>query len=179
MNRKKAMVVLLWSISFLCYAQTAYHEIDTEQSTIAFSITHMGLLTVEGHFTGFTGSMIIDSQKELKDIQSIISVHSIDTGDTSRDQTLRSEAYLHASKHPQITFNATQITTDTITGILQIKEVKKEIHLPYIFLNTKNTDAIGIRMTTTLSRSDFKLDFGAMNMLIGDTIKIELTIYKK
>jgi polyisoprenoid-binding protein YceI len=163
----------------LCYAQTESYEIDIKQSTIAFSITHMGLLTVEGRFTGFTGNMVVDAQKQLKDIQSTISVHSIDTGDSSRDQTLRSKAYLDESTYPHITFRATQITTNTITGILQIKEVKKEIQLPYTILNAKNTDVIGIQMTTTLSRNDFKLDFGAMNMLIGDDIDIELFIYKE
>lgn len=179
MNRKKGMVVLLWSISLMCYAQTEHNEIDTTQSTIAFSVTHMGLLTVKGHFTHFTGRMIIDANKELKAIHSTISVHSIDTGDASRDQTLQSEAYLHKSKYPHITFRATQITSNTITGILQIKDVKKEIQMPYTFLNTKNTDEIGIRMSTLISRSDFNVDFGAMNMLVGDDITIELVIYKK
>jgi polyisoprenoid-binding protein YceI len=179
MKWKGYMVVLFWSISMICYAQMEHYEIDPKRSTIAFSVTHMGLLTVEGHFTHFTGAITFDANKELEAIQSKIHANSIDTRDASRDQTLRSDAYLQTTTYPHISFSATEITSHTITGILQIKEVKNEIQMPYTYLDTKNTDEIRIKMSATIRRSDFKLDFGAMDLLVGDTISIVLEIYTK
>lgn len=178
MIRKGYMIIFFWSICLISQAQTTHYEIDTKRSSISFSVTHMGLLTVNGDFTHFSGSFVYDStRKELTSIQSTTQANSIDTNDSSRDKTLIGKAYLDTETYPQITFQSLKITSDTITGILQIKDVIKEIRIPYTYMNTKNAGIIGIKMSTTLDRNDFDLDFGAMNMLVGDDIIIALSIY--
>lgn len=178
MVRKGYMAILFWCICFIGQAQTTDYEIDSKRSTISFSVTHMGVLTVHGDFTHFSGSFSYNStHKELKSIQSTIKANSIDTNDSSRDQTLIGEAYLYTEAYPHITFQASKITSDTITGMLQIKGIIKEVSIPYTYIDSKHTDDIGIKMSTTLDRNDFDLDFGAMNMLVGNDITVELIIY--
>lgn len=180
MIRKGYMAILLWSICFVCQAQTTHYEIDPKRSTISFSVTHMRVLTVQGNFAQFSGSFLYDStHKELKSIQSTIQANSIDTNDSSRDKTLIGKAYLNTEIYPHITFRASKVTSHTITGMLQIKDITKEISIPYTYIDSKNTEDISIKMSVILDRNDFDLDFGAMNMLVGNDITVELIIYHK
>lgn len=180
MTRKGYMILLFWNMCLVCQAQTTHYEIDTKRSSISFSVTHMGMLTVHGDFTHFLGSFTYNpTHKELIAIQSTIQANSIDTNDSSRDKTLIGKAYLDTKTYPQITFQSLKITSDSISGILQIKDVIKEINIPYTYINTEKVGIIGIEMSTTIDRNDFDLDFGAMNMLVGDDITVELIIYSK
>lgn len=175
----KSLIVLLFLIGqgSFCLAQTKTYEIDVEKSTIAFKISNLGILMVVGNFHNFSGSFII-SNDNLQSIESEISVGSIDTKDKSRDKILVDEAYLDMNKHPTFSFYSTKINntlkSKLIIGMLKIKDVEKEISMPFKLL--KDGNSFYIKISTTLSRKEFKLDFGGMNSLIGDVIKIELEV---
>ncbi|NAS31890.1 hypothetical protein GTQ40_12960 [Flavobacteriaceae bacterium R38] len=176
---KKILISLLFITGgqcSLCFAQTTVYQIDYQKSKVAFSIAHMGFLTVKGQFDDFSGKLAFNSNGVLQTIESKISVKSIHTGDESRDKSLRSDAYLDADKFPQIRFYSSEINPSThiITGFLKIKEVEKKISMPFK-INQKGL----ITISTTLKRSDFKLDFGATDVLIGKNINVELELYKK
>jgi len=125
---------------YFCFGQTQEYKIDLANSTITFKVSHMGVLTVKGEFLEFSGTLRFNEQ-ELLSIKSSIIVESIDTKDQSRDATLKSDGYLDVKNYPLISFTsiAIQVTSSlkTIRGILKIKEVSKEIELPFQRLNKR------------------------------------------
>jgi len=156
-----------------CFSQEKKCVIGINRSKISFSITHLKFLTVNGAFNNFSGDLTYDINGNLKDIQSTIQVESIDTKDKMRDKTLKSDAYLNTNQFPKIHFYSTDINviTNTIKGVLKIKNVKKRISMSF-----KISSESLISISTILKRSDFKLDFGSMNSLIGDNIKVKIEV---
>jgi polyisoprenoid-binding protein YceI len=166
-------VFLLFGQGFFCSAQTKEYTITAEKSRVSFKISHMGLLTVNGKFDDFSGKLIFKSEK-LMSITSDIIVESINTKDKNRDKILKSKAYLDADRYPLITFRSNNVSKDSITGILKMNNVEKKISMPLEII--KAGREISIKIITTLLRKEFKLDFGAMDALVGDEVKIELEI---
>jgi len=156
-----------------CLAQPKTYQIDASKSSIAFEVTHLGILKVNGQFRDFSGVFIFDEEK-LIHLESKIEVNSINTEDKSRDQSLVDEGYLNAKEYPFIHFKSISVVNNLITGMLTVKGVEKNIEIPFHL--TKNKDLFQIAMSTQLSRSDFNLDFGAMDGLVGDRIQVELKI---
>ena len=171
------LFIIVTGLGFYCFSQTETSPIDSSASVVSFSVSHLGFLTVKGKFKVFSGIVIEDVNGRLKAIESSIEVYSIDTGDKARDRTLKSDTYLDAEKYPLISFQSTSIDNNSITGRLKIKNISRKIQLPYVINSTHKKSFYTI--SAQLKRSDFKLDFGSMNALIGNPIKIELIIYKK
>ena len=162
-----------------CFGQTQEYKIDLANSTVTFLVSHMGVLTVTGEFQEFSGTLGFDEQ-ELLSIESSIVVESINTKDNSRDTTLKSEGYLDVKNYPLIIFTSTDIkvtsSSKTIKGSLKIKGVTREIELSYKKIKSKNPELTFIKISTQISRKDFDLDFGPMDVLIGNNVKVELKI---
>lgn len=170
-------VFLILGQGFFCFAQTKSYAINKENSQITFQVKHLGVLTVHGTFIEFSGRLTLNDDT-LEAIESVIKVNSIDTNDKSRDNTLISDVYLNAAQFPDINFQSTKIQINSdkkiLEGLLKIKDVEKNIETS--FLQTKDEKDKNIRILTTLSRKDFNLNFGSMNSLIGDEIKVEIII---
>lgn len=162
-----------------CLGQTQEYKIDLANSAITFKVSHMGVLTVKGEFQDFSGTLGFKEQ-ELLSIECSIVVESINTKDKSRDATLKNEGYLDMKSYPLISFTSTDVkaisSIKTIKGILKIKGVTREIELPFQMIKSKNAEFIFIKILTLISRKTFELDFGLMDDLIGNDIKVELKI---
>ncbi len=136
----------------------------------------MGFLTVHGEFHRFSGA-IVYRDSALVDIRSRIVVASLDTQDQARDKSLVDEAYLDASTYPYIRFHALDVTKDNppvLTGMLQIKGVSKEVSMPMRI--DLSGDELSLVLSTQISRAAFGLDFGAMDMLVGNVIDVEVNL---
>ena len=157
-----------------CFAQERY-EIDAANSKIAFSIKHLGVLTVDGQFDEFSATVELDKGVLLK-IRSKASVESVETENDSRDETLRGKAYLDAENYPYITFDSEEITANTITGRLKIKEEERTISVPYQWQKPVDKEKIFLIAQFEIDRQDFELEFGGMDGLIGNEIKVQLKI---
>ena len=168
-----APLFLLTGQGNFCMAQVETYRIDKNQSSVAFEVTHLGVLKVNGQFKDFSG-MFVFVEEKLTHIESKIEVESIDTDDTSRDQSLVDEGYLNAKEHPFIQFKSISVKDNVITGLLTIKEVEKNMEFPFHLMKKK--DFYQITISTLLSRKDFNLNFGTMDALVGDEIRIELKI---
>lgn len=164
---------------FFCFSQIQEYKIDLANSAITFKISHMGVLTVKGEFQKFSGTLVFNEQ-ELLSIKSSIVVESIHTKDNSRDATLKNEGYLDVKNYPLISFTSTDViitsSSKEIRGILKIKGATKEIELPYKKIKSKNPELNFIKISTQISRKDFNLDFGPMDVLISNNVKVELKI---
>ncbi|MEP1096413.1 MAG: YceI family protein [Cyclobacteriaceae bacterium] len=162
-----------------CSAQIRTFRIDSEGSNLSFSVTHLGFLTVDGVFSEFSGSCITEGN-DLQSVEGTVRVGSIDTNDESRDEALKSEAYLDEDSYPFISFASTDIgngaNSSILTGVLKLKDVEKEIRIPFEFGLTENNRQCLLKVSTSIKRSDFNLDFGAMDALVGDEVKVEMEV---
>ncbi len=159
------------------FAQNSILQVDPNNTIIEFSIKHLGVLTVNGSFTNFSGTVGF-KQNTIQSVASQIKVESIATEDSSRDETLTSKPYFDVANYPLVLFKSTQTdaASKTIKGWLTIKGVKRIVKLRYE--NSEISEAVQTnwRLTTTLSRKEFDLIFGTMDTLIGDTVKVKITI---
>ena len=137
----------------------------------------MGVLTVNGNFEEFSGVLCYLNEIP-KSIQCSIKTGGINTRDTSRDNTLRSVPYLDADGFPEITFSSKSVYFENkklmATGALRIKGVSRTIQLAFDLEHDKEERVIKLDTETCLKRSDFNLDFGVVDGLIGNKVHIHL-----
>ena len=109
---------------------------------------------------------------------------SFDTGSADRDAHVKSGDFFDVETYPTMTFKATQITDDEITGDLTIKDVTKPVTFSYDF-NGVATDPwgatrAGFEASGEINRNDFGMTFNAPldggGVLISEKIKINLDL---
>lgn len=179
LNKNALAFFFFIGLSFFCLAQSKTFNIDGLKSQINFQVKHLGVLNVDGKFHNFFGRLVF-FDNELKEITATIKVNSIDTSDKTRDETLMGKVYFNVAEYPDISFTSIKIentlNSRTIVGLLKIKDIEKEIGFPFQYKRLKETNMSSIKISITIYRKDFRLDFGVMDALIGDTIKVELEL---
>ncbi|MDW3192455.1 MAG: YceI family protein [Cytophagales bacterium] len=164
------MILLFWVNPGM---QNRTLVLNNERSELSFMITHMGFLTVEGNFGAFDASLTMENDY-ISQIEGTIQVASIYTEESTRDETLKGPVYLDAKRFPTMTFSSNSILLSTsenqINGRLRIKSEEREVVIPYQ-IEHLDTSLI-LTAEVLILRSEFNLDFGAMDQLIGDEIKV-------
>lgn len=85
-------------------------QLDPAHSSVGFSVKHMMMTTVRGHFKSVQATLRGDrDHPEHAGIDVTIDVASIDTGVADRDAHLRSADFFDATRAPAITFRSTRI----------------------------------------------------------------------
>ncbi len=153
-----------------------YH-IAPELSSIKFEVTHMGLLTVEGHFATFSAQAAQYTSSETSfTVTAVILVESITTGNDSRDETIKSEGYLDTKTHPEIRFKSEGFHFREgeleVRGELTIKGESRQVKI--LSKGVPEKDSFRLIGSTVILRSHFNLDFGPMDALISDEINVYL-----
>jgi polyisoprenoid-binding protein YceI len=156
--------------------QAAYCQrllVDKTKSTIDFEVTHLGVLTVNGSFNDFEGAIGLNGN--MVEVSGTIKSVSINTGNTNRDENIRGKAYLNAEAYPEIVYSAIgTISGDSVNieGPIKLRGVS---HLAK--LKCKYVSNLQLGCVTSIKRSDFKLNFGGMDALIGDIVSVKLNLF--
>lgn len=148
-------------------------SVDKTKSKVDFEVTHLGMLTVNGSFQEFEGIIEIKG-KQVVIIGSIKSA-SIVTGNADRDETVKGKAFLNVEAYPEINFSATGtawLDSIRIAGPLKIRGVSHTAQLKGKYVSDQQVEC-----TMFIKRSDFKLDFGSMDALVGDDVSIKLKLF--
>ena len=163
---------------------------DPFHSDIEFKIRHLMISTVKGSFSSFDVTLLSD-EKDFSDAQIFceVDVSTIYTGISDRDAHLRSADFFNVDEHPKMHFRSTEIerTSDEdylIHGLLRIRGVEKQICLngTYNGSDIDNYGQIkhGFDLIGKINRSDWDLDFniagGRNTLLIGDEVKMDISI---
>ena len=183
------VALLLMGAAGRLRAQPATYHIDAGTSTFAFKITHMGILTVDGVFENVSGTVFFDPEHpDLIRAELEIQTRSLDTDNSLRDRSLRSDAFLDVDRFPRIRFQSRRVVAagnDRIaTGSY---DVHGEIRLqgksfPFDFpiqIASGATPGNGITIGSDFSfrRRDVGLSFdSALGTLIGDEVRIHVEI---
>src|ERR1700738_1648609 len=83
--------------------------LDPVHSQIQFVARHMMVSKVRGFFREFSGTLLIAEVPEESHVEVTIAAASIDTGDKTRDEHLRSPEFLDVERFPEITYRSTRV----------------------------------------------------------------------
>ncbi len=165
-------------------------EIDATHSQATFSVKHMMISTVRGHFEVLSGKLHIDEDHPDNSwVEAEVDATSINTRDARRDDHLRSPDFFDAEKYPKITFKSTKVTPTgnnqyRVTGNLTMHGVTKEetFHADY---SGQVKDLYGLQRAAfsvkgKINRKDFGLNWNVAletgGVLVGEDVNIEIDL---
>jgi len=164
-------------------------QIDPSHSLVEFSVRHMMVSTVKGHFGTISGTIYDNGEDPtLSSVQVEIDPASISTADPRRDAHLRSPDFFDVEQFPKITFKSTRIqgTRDEfkLIGDLTIRDQTREVALDVtlngIDVSPYGQTVAGFSGQTKLNRKDFGLNWNAAlesgGVLVSDQFKLEVEI---
>jgi polyisoprenoid-binding protein YceI len=161
------------------------HKIDPAHTSVGFSVRHMGVSNVKGHFDEFAGSVVLD-QGTVQAANATIQVKSINTGIERRDNHLRTADFFEAAKYPEITFKTKRVESNSdhtiLIGDFTMRGVTKELRLPVTISgpvkDPQGNSRIGLEAKTTVNRKDYGMKFNAImetgGLVVGDEVTIEI-----
>ncbi len=164
-------------------AEPARYQLDPEHVTVAFLVEHIGYAKTLGRFLEVEGSFVFDeSVPALSDLQVTIETESVFTAHEQRDEHVRSDDFLDAGAHPEITFVMTG-TEQTgprrgkVMGDLTVRGVSQPVTLDVTWNKSgkypyNENYVTGISARTTVKRSDFGMTYALDNGLVGDEVEI-------
>ena len=166
--------------------------VDKMHTDIGFTIKHLAVSKVRGHFNDFDGTVIVNGAKpENSSVNFAIKTASIDTANAQRDGHLKSADFFDAEKYPEITFKSTKIIKKkngfTAMGLLTMHGVTRPVVLPFTAEGpVKGPDGLhlGIDTELTINRADYGLTWSKMvegvSMVANEVnITISLDLAKK
>ncbi|MBW8780341.1 MAG: polyisoprenoid-binding protein [Verrucomicrobia bacterium] len=167
-------------------AEVETYTIDPVHSSIGFSIRHF-VSKVPGTFTKYTGTITVDTDNiEKSSTEAVITVGSVNTGNSKRDEHLQSPDFFDVAKFETITFKSTSWKKTgedafDVAGNLTIHGVTKPVVLKTKLLGfgpgMGGVQLSGWEATTTLSKSDFGVNGPAMlGKALGDEVVVTLNI---
>lgn len=165
-------------------------NVDLSHSDISFSVKHMMVSKVRGHFDAFVGSIEVEDLSDLTDasIQFEIDVASITTGNEDRDNHLKSGDFFDVENFPTISFESKEIIKEQneykMIGNLKIKDVTKPVSFDVVYngkgKNPWGNDVYGFEAEASIDREDYGLTWNAMletgGVLVGKDIKINVEL---
>jgi polyisoprenoid-binding protein YceI len=170
----------------LSYAQTSSWTPDTAHSAVDFSILHLGISKVRGHFVVSGGEVVWNDADITKSKVNIkIDTSSVDTGVAMRDADLKSDVFFDVARFPAGTFTSTSIKKTgaglSIAGDLTIHGITKPVTLaveaptgPVTGMDKKQH--MGFSATTTIDRTAFNLGLKYPSTVIGNDAKLTIDL---
>jgi polyisoprenoid-binding protein YceI len=112
--------------------------LDPGHAEVGFVGRHFMLTKVRGRFTRVEATVDIGERIQDSRVEATIDMASVDSGDVTRDDHLRSDDFFDVMAWPTATFRSTAIVVDgaagTMTGDLTIKGVTRPVTLQVEYL---------------------------------------------
>jgi polyisoprenoid-binding protein YceI len=157
------------------------YSLEPTHARVVFAVSHMGLSTWYGDFSGATGALTLDPANPAADALTVtIPVASVTTTNAKLDEELKSPAWLNASGFPTITFTSTKVTltsptTAEVAGTLTFHGVTRPLVLDASFKAAgvnplSKAYTVGFEVKGRLKRSDYGVK--TYVPLIGDDVDL-------
>jgi polyisoprenoid-binding protein YceI len=144
---------------------------------VRFQIKNAGI-TVDGTISDWEYEIVWDAKKLANcKISGRANPASIDTGIKLRDKHLQGRQYFLVEKFPVISLQSKKIVAKgkgNYIGIfeLQIREVKKEIEIPFTVITSSHKQYF--KAEFSINRLDFNI--GETSLVLGDEVRIIIEI---
>lgn len=165
-------------------------RIEPAHSRANFSVRHLGLSKVRGHFDTIEGTLEVADDPTQSSIVVIIDPASVETNNEDRNAHLRSADFFDVETHPTMEFRSTRIAKDsdddwTVEGELTIHGVTQPVTLDVEYLGSAEDpmgagQRIAFEAETELVRHDFGLTWEgpqqAKGALVGRKVEIDIDV---
>jgi polyisoprenoid-binding protein YceI len=166
-------------------------SIDMAHSAISFKVRHLMIAYAKGVFKTFDASIYTNGKDfRTAEIDLWIDAASLSTGDTKRDEHLRSADFFDVQNHKQITFTASTMGKPDAEGNHELwgelnmkgitKNVKLNVQLGGIVNDPWGNEKAGFTVTGKFKRSDWGLIWNAAletgGLMVSDEVSISCDI---
>ena len=178
---KLILAITLGSLGMAAQADT--FKIDPVESSVVFSVTHLGISNFYGRFNDIKGTVVLDKADPSKSSFDLtIPVESVDTKNEKRDQQLKSPDFFNAKQFPVMTFKSKKVEGSgdwfVVTGDFTLHGVTKPLTLEVKKIGEgkgmKGEIRAGGEGRFTIKRSDHGMSF--MQEVVGDEINIVVSL---
>ena len=163
--------------------------IDPAHSAIHVTARHAGIASVRGRLSKLGGRITVGSPIERSSVTATIDASSVDTGNSMRDNHLRSADFLNVERYPTITYQSTGLSPAgpdrwTVHGDLTMCGERHRVDLDMRYLGTDKDPfgfvRCGFRASGQLRREEFRISFAQTLAtgvaLVGSTLRMEIDI---
>ena len=169
---------------------TGTWTIDPGHSEVSFVVRHMMVSKVRGRFDTFEGTIQTVADPLQSTVTATVDLSSVNTGNETRDNHIRSEDFFHIEKHPAMTFRSTGLRSERenflLDGDLTLHGVTKPVTF-FLEVNGFGADPyggtrVGFSATTEIDRNDWEISYngaipGVSNaVILSDKVTINLEI---
>jgi polyisoprenoid-binding protein YceI len=163
-------------------------RLDPGHTDLSFWGRHFMLTKVRGRFTGVTGAVVIGEDLADSSVEVTIDMATVESGNPTRDDHLRSAELFDVAAYPHATFRSTRVawsgTRGTVHGDLTIHGVTREVPLEVSFEGHARDPWGGDRAIfsarTTVDREDFGITWNvaleAGGLLVSKEVRIEIDL---
>lgn len=183
MMKRLTFALLLVTASFAVRAQETY-LVDPAHSKLGFTITHLGIADVPGHFDKFDVT-VKTTKADFSDavVEMTADVNSINTRIAPRDKHLRSADFFDVEKFPTMAFKSNSIrkigdNKYELSGDLTMHGITKPVTVYMLHrgsIQKKEGDKLtaGLQFTATIKRSDFDLGSKFPAPMLSDEVTLK------
>ena len=161
--------------------------IDPVHSSIAFSVRHLLVSKVRGHFNTFSGAVVV-GEDGTPSVTAEIAIDSVDTRNEQRDAHLKAADFFDVEHYPTASFVSTAVRENgdsyLLDGDFTLKGITKPVTLDLEFNGTNpgmgHGEVAGFTASVVLNRKDFGIDIDMPletgGAVVGDKVAITLEI---
>ena len=142
-------------------------SVDRDETSVAFAAkTFWGLATVRGRFDRFDGSYEVGP--DGIQIELTIDADSLDTGNGTRDEHLRSIDFFYVADHPEVRFTSTRVR-EAGDGTLHVEgdleAAGAVVPLEFDATVEQVDDGLVVEATTTVDQRQLAMSSGQLGMI--------------
>ena len=168
---------------------TTKWTIDPTHSEVGFKVKHMMFTNVSGQFDTYDATITTeDFDFSTAEIEFSANIDSINTGNSDRDNHLKSADFFDAEKNPKLTFVSSSLVKKgddhELTGELTIngitKTVKLETEVSGLLKDPWGNTKVGLNATGKINRTDFGLTWNSAletgGVLVSEEVKLNIEL---
>ncbi|MHB8262910.1 MAG: YceI family protein [Acidimicrobiales bacterium] len=167
--------------------------VEQGRSSVEFSVKHLLISTVRGHFDDFSGKIITSGSPIGTSVDAYVDVATLRTGDSPRDIFVLSKELLDVEKWPRMWIRG-EVTGETPSGYLldaemSIRDTVRPVQFDVILEDTFASEGEGgvsrigrvmLHAQATVNRKDFGLQFSPIlesgGVIVADNVGLRLDI---
>lgn len=164
--------------------------LDPSHSQISFSVRHLVVTTLSGKFDQFEGGLAT-TKDDFSDavIEFSADIASINTGNTDRDNHLKSDDFFNAEQFPKLVFKSSSFLKTgenefKLNGEITLRDVAQPITLSVefggIMVDPWGNTKAGFEINGKIKRKEFGLKWDAITeaggAVVSDEVKLNLHV---
>lgn len=186
---KFALVILgaVFCSTSCVQAQTSIWKSDPVHSEVDFTVRHLSVANVHGHFGAVNATVRYNPADVGKsNVTATVVINTVETGDPGRDGELKSANFFDANRYPTAMFSSTGVSKNGkgglwVRGNLTLHGITRPVILNVQgpskpVLGPDGKPHSGFSATTTIDRTAFDIGPNYPVAVVGDQVKLEIDL---